>query len=335
MTGPHRGVGIEHGRRLQRRTQRRQDRGTFVVFQALFLDLQPSPWVVGRTTLGRLGEIITDMETVHRVRALGAEARRDLIGDPERAIAESMDLAVGAQARRDGASQQLPSGNLDTTVQGRTVDPCRAAVGVRQTQLGLRPQQPLPAPTVRAVRRKLTGTATLPARIEPYRATSISVRLGRQTATRSPRRSPSSIRPAAAASVASATRAYESVPVRSANAGEPCHAAAVASSISWRRSNQRALLPDDSHDCTRTNAASSRPWATNRYTWALILACGRLGMSRDVPQTRKVGRLAVSNYHLLFERRGTYDKSVRLFALARLDRDHAGHGGNPDCLFRR
>jgi hypothetical protein len=42
--------------------------------------------------------------------------------------------------------------HLDTTAQGRTVDPRGTAVRVRQTQLGLLPQQPLSAPTVRAVR---------------------------------------------------------------------------------------------------------------------------------------------------------------------------------------
>ena len=46
------------------------------------------------------------MEEVHCVTALSAEARRDLIGDPHRAVAEGMDLAVGAHARRDGTGQQ-------------------------------------------------------------------------------------------------------------------------------------------------------------------------------------------------------------------------------------
>ena len=34
------------------------------------------------------------MEEVHRITPLGAEARRDLIGDPHRPIAEGMDLGV-------------------------------------------------------------------------------------------------------------------------------------------------------------------------------------------------------------------------------------------------
>ena len=53
------------------------------------------------------------MEEVHRLTALGAKARGDLIGDPHRPIAEGMDLAVSAHARRDGTRQQLPPSHLD------------------------------------------------------------------------------------------------------------------------------------------------------------------------------------------------------------------------------
>jgi hypothetical protein len=59
--------------------------------------------------LSRIGEIIADMKEGHRIKALAAAARCDLIGDPRRPIAEGMDLAVGTPARRDGTGQQLPA----------------------------------------------------------------------------------------------------------------------------------------------------------------------------------------------------------------------------------
>ena len=92
------------------------------------------------------------MEEVHRISALGAKARRDLIGDPHRPITEGMDLAVRAQAHRDGTAQQLAPSHLDTTAQRGAIDPCGTAVDVGQTQLGLLPQQPLALTTIRAIR---------------------------------------------------------------------------------------------------------------------------------------------------------------------------------------
>jgi hypothetical protein len=151
MTGPYRCVRVGHAGGLQCLAQRGQDRCVIVVFQAFLLKLKPALGIPGSATPGRLGEVVADMEEVHRITALSAEARRDLVGDPHRPVAEGMDLAVSAHAGRDGTGQQLPPGHRDTPAQGGAVDPRGTAVRVRQTQLGFFPQQPLPPPTVRAV----------------------------------------------------------------------------------------------------------------------------------------------------------------------------------------
>ena len=140
MARPYRGVRIGHRDGLQGLIQRGQDRDYLIAFQAFFLDLHPRLGVVGRATLRRVSEVIADMEEVHRITPLGAEARRDLVGDPHRPIAKGMDLGVRPQARRDGTGQQLLPSHLDPAAQGGGVDRRGAAVRMRQTQLGFLPQ---------------------------------------------------------------------------------------------------------------------------------------------------------------------------------------------------
>ncbi len=55
------------------------------------MKLKPGLGIPGGATRGRLGEAVADLEEVHRITALRAEARRNLIGDPHRPITEGMD----------------------------------------------------------------------------------------------------------------------------------------------------------------------------------------------------------------------------------------------------
>ena len=100
MTGPYRCVRVGHAGGLQRLTQRGQDRGAVVVFQAFLLKLKPGLGIPGSATLGRLGEVIADREEVHRITALHAEARLTR-PRPRAPVLPPFSLPIGVVRRRD------------------------------------------------------------------------------------------------------------------------------------------------------------------------------------------------------------------------------------------
>ena len=91
--------------RLPERREGRQDVGKPVSFQAVFLSFHPAR-VVGRANLG-CSEVIADMEKVDLVLALCAKLSLHLIFNPDRAIAQSMDMTAFVEVGSQGQSQQV------------------------------------------------------------------------------------------------------------------------------------------------------------------------------------------------------------------------------------
>jgi hypothetical protein len=95
------------------------------------LFVQPVPlgtWLV-LDGLGRSREVVAHMVEVHQVAALAAEALLDLLGDPRRAVAQSVHAVAGGEAGALGAGTQLLARGGDIARRAwrrRTAAGCRA-----------------------------------------------------------------------------------------------------------------------------------------------------------------------------------------------------------------
>ena len=189
MTTAHRGLRIAHRRRFQGATELGEDLVTVVGLQTGLLTFQPRSRRCARTPRGGLGQVFAHMEKIDQVAGPGAKLHRDLIGDPGCLVAERMHAAVAAQARGDGAPQQLPSGLLDTAEQGAAVGGCGASLRVGQAQLGL-PRHSTRLPRRRSgLLRSISTSGTMPPSACTIRvARARARRPGRRRAGRRPQR---------------------------------------------------------------------------------------------------------------------------------------------------
>jgi len=88
-------------------------------------------------------QIFTHMIEIDQIAALRAKLFFDLGDDPGRAIADGVNMGVGAEASPHRAGQQLRSRGFDAPADRAGIDRRGAAFGVRQAQLGFAPQQRL------------------------------------------------------------------------------------------------------------------------------------------------------------------------------------------------
>ena len=81
------------------------------------------------------------MVKVQQVAALRAKSIFYLIGYPRRSITDGVNRGVSAKAGLGGAGKKLLPGCVNVALQGAAIDQLLAALGVRQTYLGLAPLQ--------------------------------------------------------------------------------------------------------------------------------------------------------------------------------------------------